>query len=117
MTYTVYLLRCADGSLYTGIARDLAARVALHNRGAGAKYTRGRGPVVLVWKRGRQAPRAARQLERAIKALPRSDKERLIAGDEALWRRLRRAAITPPASIPASTPGAARRVTSNPPRP
>ena len=113
----VYILRCADGSLYTGIARDLAARIALHNRGAGAKYTRGRGPVVLVWKRGRQTPRAARQLERAIKALPRCDKERLIAGDLALWRRLRRAAITPPASIAQATPSRARRVTSNPPRP
>ena len=95
MTYTVYLLRCADGSLYTGIARDLEARIDLHNRGAGAKYTRGRGPVVLVWKRGRQLPRAARQLERAIKALPRQAKERLVAGDEALWRQLRRAAIVP----------------------
>jgi predicted GIY-YIG superfamily endonuclease len=92
-TFTVYLLRCADGSLYAGIARDLAARLELHNRGAGAKYTRGRGPVVLVWKRGRQAPRAARQLEYAIKALPRRDKERLVAGDEALWRRLRRLAV------------------------
>lgn len=92
-TYTVYVLRCADGSLYTGIARDLAARLALHERGAGAKYTRGRGPLTLVWKRGRQAPRAARQLERAIKALPRRDKERLVAGDEALWRQLRRTAV------------------------
>jgi predicted GIY-YIG superfamily endonuclease len=92
-TYTVYLLRCVDGSLYAGIARDLAARLALHNRGAGAKYTRGRGPVELVWKRGRQPPRAARQLEHAIKALPRRDKERLVAGDEALWRRLRRLAV------------------------
>ena len=95
MTYTIYILRCADGSLYTGIARDLQARLALHNRGAGAKYTRGRGPGVLVWKRGRPLPRAARQLERAIKALPRRDKERRVAGDEALWRRLRRSAITP----------------------
>lgn len=96
MTYTLYILRCADGSLYTGIARDLQARLALHSRGAGAKYTRGRGPLVLVWKRGRQSPRAARQLERAIKALSRRDKERLVAGDDALWRRLRRAAISPP---------------------
>ena len=59
MTYTIYVLRCADGSLYTGIARDLEARIAAHNRGAGARYTRGRGPVTLVWKRSRQAPRAA----------------------------------------------------------
>lgn len=110
-TYTIYLLRCADGTLYAGIARDLAARIALHNRGAGAKYTRGRGPVVLVWKRGRQIPRAARQLEIAIKALPRRDKERLIAGDDALWRRLRRRSCTPE---PAHAAG--RRVTSTHPR-
>ena len=95
-TWTVYLLRCADGSLYAGIARDLAARISAHNRGLGAKYTRGRGPVVLVWKRSRQAPRAARQLEVAIKALSRADKDRLIGGDEALWRRLRRQVCTPP---------------------
>ncbi len=95
-TWTVYLLRCADGSLYAGIARDLAARISAHNRGLGAKYTRGRGPVVLVWKRSRQAPRAARQLEVAIKALSRADKDRLIAGNEALWRRLRRRVCTPP---------------------
>lgn len=117
MTYTVYVLRCADGSLYTGIARDLAARIAAHNRGAGARYTRGRGPVELVWKRGRQAPRAARQLEVAIKALPRRDKERLIGGDEALWRRLRRAAITPPAASGGDLrPDGRARVTSSAPR-
>jgi predicted GIY-YIG superfamily endonuclease len=120
VTYTIYVLRCADGSLYTGIARDLEARIAAHNRGAGARYTRGRGPVEVVWKRGRQAPRAARQLEYAIKALPRRDKERLIAGDEALWRRLRRAVCTPG---PSSAPSAAElgqagraRVTSSGPR-
>ena len=115
-TYTIYLLRCADGSLYAGIARDLEARLALHNRGAGAKYTRGRGPVVLVWKRGRQTPRTARQLEVAIKGLQRRDKERLIAGDEALWRRLRRRYCTPPGTPPGTPPNfghdPARRVTS-----
>ena len=117
MTYTIYVLRCADGSLYTGIARDLEARIAAHNRGAGARYTRGRGPVTLVWKRSRQAPRAARQLEYAIKALPRRDKERLIAGDEALWRRLRRAVCTPPTAPPAELGQAGRaRVTSSGPR-
>jgi putative endonuclease len=121
VTYTIYVLRCADGSLYTGIARDLEARIALHNRGAGAKYTRVRCPVVLVWKRGRQAPRAARQLEVAIKALPRRDKERLIAGDEALWRQLRRRAVTPAptkATLVATVvrPDGAGRVTSTAPR-
>ncbi len=121
MTYTIYVLRCADGSLYTGIARDLEARIAAHNRGAGARYTRGRGPVEVVWKRGRQAPRAARQLEYAIKALPRRDKERLIAGDLALWRRLRRAVCTPArapaAGLAADVERAGRaRVTSSGPR-
>lgn len=94
-TWTVYLVRCADGSLYAGIARDLAARIAAHNRGAGAKYTRGRLPVVVVWQRRRQPPRAARQLEHAIKALSRRDKQRLVAGDDRLWRELRRRAVVP----------------------
>lgn len=114
-TWTVYLVRCADGSLYAGIARDLEARIAAHNRGAGAKYTRGRLPVVVVWTRRRQPPRAARQLEHAIKALPRPIKERLIAGDERLWRELRRRVVVPPRR-PADGEPAAARVTSPQPR-
>ena len=47
--WQVYLVRCADGSYYTGIARDLTARIDSHNQGTGAKYTRGRGPVELVY--------------------------------------------------------------------
>ncbi|WP_434427681.1 GIY-YIG nuclease family protein [Nannocystis pusilla] len=93
--YTVYLLRCADGSLYAGITDDLARRLATHNAGKGAKYTRARLPVEIAWKRGQQLPRHARQLEYALKALRRADKERLVAGDLALWRRLRRLAVTP----------------------
>jgi putative endonuclease len=99
-TYTIYLGRCAAGRLYPGMARDPAARVDAHNAGRGAKYTRARRPVELVWQRGRQAPRAARQLEWAIKALPRRDKERLVAGDEALWRALRRRACAPVGARP-----------------
>jgi putative endonuclease len=91
--YTVYLLRCADGSLYAGIARALTARVAAHNAGRGAKYTRARLPVTVAWSRGRQPPSDARRLEYAIKQLARADKLRLVAGDEALWRRVRRAAL------------------------
>lgn len=94
-SYTVYLLRCADGTLYAGITNDLEHRLIAHNAGKGAKYTRGRRPVVLAWKRGRQPPRHARQLEHALKALSRADKERLVAGDLAIWRRLRRLALTP----------------------
>ncbi|HET8715147.1 MAG TPA: GIY-YIG nuclease family protein [Holophagaceae bacterium] len=48
MAWTVYLLRCGDGTLYCGIARDAEARLAQHQAGKGAKYTRGRGPLKLV---------------------------------------------------------------------
>ena len=71
--WTIYLLRCADGSLYAGITSDLAARVAAHNAGRGAKYTRGRLPVTVAWSRGRQPPTAARRLEYALKQLSRTD--------------------------------------------
>lgn len=91
--WTVYLLRCADGSLYAGITTDLEARVAAHNAGRGARYTRGRLPVTVAWKRGRQPPTDARRLEYALKQLSREEKLRLVAGDEALWRRVRRSAL------------------------
>ena len=52
--YFVYLLRCADGTLYTGCTNDLDRRLAAHNAGKGAKYTRSRRPVVLVYRE--QAP-------------------------------------------------------------
>lgn len=103
-TWTVYLVRCADGSLYAGIARDLAARIAAHNAGTGARYTRSRRPVVVVWQRRRQPGRAARQLEHAIKALTRRDKQRLVDGDEHLWRELRRRAVVPPRTPRSVTP-------------
>ena len=92
-TWTVYLLRCGDGSLYAGIARDLTARLAAHNAGRGAKYTRSRLPVEVAWSRGRQQPTDARRIEPALKRLTRAEKLRLVAGDEALWRRVRRAAL------------------------
>jgi putative endonuclease len=88
--WTIYLLRCADGSLYAGITRDLATRVETHNAGRGAKYTRARLPVTVAWSRGRQHPTDARRLEYALKRLTRAEKLRLTEGDEALWRRVRR---------------------------
>lgn len=91
--WTVYLLRCADGSLYAGITTDLAARVAAHNAGKGARYTRGRLPVTVAWQKSRQAPTDARRLEYALKQLPREEKLRLVDGDDALWRRVRRATL------------------------
>ena len=88
--WTVYLVACRDDSLYTGITTDMEARLAAHNAGRGAKYTRARRPVRLVWSRGDQGPTDARRLEYALKQLTREEKQRLVAGDEALWRRVRR---------------------------
>ena len=78
MEYIVYILRCGDGSLYTGITTDLQRRVAVHNSGKGAKYTRSRLPVEPVyWETVPDKPAALRR-ERAIKALPRAEKLKLI---------------------------------------
>jgi putative endonuclease len=74
----VYMLRCADHSLYTGVATDLAARVATHNAGKGAKYTRGRLPVTLVYQEAVADRGAALKREHAIKRLPVAAKRRLI---------------------------------------
>jgi len=75
----VYMLRCADHSLYTGVATDLAARVATHNAGKGAKYTRGRLPVKLVYQEAVADRGAALKREHAIKRLPAAAKRRLIS--------------------------------------
>jgi putative endonuclease len=75
----VYMLRCADHSLYTGVAIDLDARLAAHNAGKGAKYTRGRRPVVLVYRETVRGRGAALTREFAIKRLTAAAKRRLIA--------------------------------------
>jgi predicted GIY-YIG superfamily endonuclease len=68
------MLRCADGTLYTGIAKDVERRVQDHNDGKGAKYTRGRGPVALVYReRCRNQSRAVKR-ELAIKGMTRAQK-------------------------------------------
>ncbi|HNW94368.1 MAG TPA: GIY-YIG nuclease family protein [bacterium] len=72
--YSVYILRCADGTLYTGIALDVAARVAQHNAGTGARYTRGRGPVRVLVRRRVGSRSEAQRLEAALKRLPCADK-------------------------------------------
>lgn len=78
----VYMLRCADGSLYTGIATDVARRVQEHNAGAplGARYTRGRRPVHLVYQERAADRSAAARREHALKRLRKGDKEALAAG-------------------------------------
>ncbi len=74
----VYLVRCADGTFYTGIAKDVKARVRQHNAGRGAKYTRGRLPVHLVYQEPAEDQGAALRREREIKRLPATGKQRLI---------------------------------------
>lgn len=76
--WTVYMLRCADGSLYTGIAKDAAARLAAHNAGRGAKYTKARRPVSIVWSEPADCRSTASKREYAIKQLRRSEKLALI---------------------------------------
>ena len=76
-SYT-YILRCADGTLYTGWTNDLAQRLAAHNAGTAAKYTRSRRPVELVYYETFPAREAAMARERAIKGLSRAEKLALI---------------------------------------
>lgn len=79
MPWFVYMLRCADGSLYTGVARDVEKRLQMHNDGKGAKYTRGRGPVALVYReRCRDQSRAVKR-EIVIKRMSRVRKLRLLS--------------------------------------
>jgi putative endonuclease len=74
------MLRCGDGSFYTGAAKDLAARVLKHQAGTASRYTRARRPVALVWsRRVRTWSRALRE-EIRIKGLRRREKEALVSG-------------------------------------
>ena len=74
----VYILRCADDTLYTGVATDLEARVATHNAGKGAKYTRGRRPVVLVYQETAIDRAAAQRREAEIKRMGVEGKRQLV---------------------------------------
>jgi putative endonuclease len=78
--WSVYIVRCRDGSLYTGIATDVGRRLAEHaqNDGKGAKYLRGKGPLQLVYVRGIGSRALAMTVERQIKKLPKAQKEELI---------------------------------------
>ena len=74
----VYILRCSDGTLYTGITTDVEKRFAAHSSGKGAKYTRGRGPLELVYCDECGDHSAALKREAQIKKLSREEKEKLI---------------------------------------
>ena len=78
MEWSVYIVRCGDDSLYTGIAKDVEARIAVHNNGRGAAYTRARRPVILVWREDGFSRSAALRREAALKRLPRELKKALI---------------------------------------
>lgn len=74
----VYLLRCGDDSLYTGITNDLTRRLKQHNDGKASRYTRGRLPVTLVYQEAQTSHSVALKRELSIKALSRQEKESLV---------------------------------------
>jgi predicted GIY-YIG superfamily endonuclease len=82
MIHSVYILRCSDGSYYVGCARDVRKRVHTHNSGKGARYTRSRLPVVLVYSEECENKSTALKREWEIKKWKRKEKEALIEGGE-----------------------------------
>jgi putative endonuclease len=77
----VYILECIDDTLYTGITNDLNKRIEKHNKGTGAKYTRGRGPVCLKWSYEAENKSEAAKMEYRIKKLSKSKKIDIINGE------------------------------------
>jgi predicted GIY-YIG superfamily endonuclease len=76
----VYIVRCADRTFYIGTAKDVKVRLAVHNSGKGAKYTRPRLPVRVVWQEGPMSLTRALQREYQLKQLTRPQKQALIRG-------------------------------------
>jgi predicted GIY-YIG superfamily endonuclease len=95
--WVVYVVRCADDSLYCGITNDLPARLAAHDAGKGAKYTRGRGPLALVATQKCRDKRVALRIEHAVKRLRRPEKLALDAA------RLREIAVVARRRLRAAT--------------
>ena len=79
VTWYLYILRCGDGTLYTGITTDVEKRLEAHRAGKGAKYTRGRGPLELVYRECCHCHSEALKREAAVKKLTREKKEMLIS--------------------------------------
>jgi len=101
--WTVYVLRCGDGSLYTGSTSDLARRVAQHRAGRGARYTRARLPVALVhWERARDRSGAQRR-EAALKRLSRREKLAFLRRARAAQRAARGGGPGRARALPAPT--------------
>lgn len=85
--WQVYVLRCGDGTLYTGIARDADKRLAQHRAGKGARYTRGRGPLSMAYVEEAATHGEALRREAAIRRLGRAGKEALIKDGSARGSR------------------------------
>ena len=83
-SWYVYILECGDGTLYTGATNDVARRLAAHNTGKGAKYTKGRGPLRVVYTEKCLSCSQALSREYAIKKMTRSDKQLLIQNSNTL---------------------------------
>ncbi|RZT13037.1 putative endonuclease [Fictibacillus sp. BK138] len=77
-SHFVYILECGDGTYYTGYTNEISQRLRKHEEGKGAKYTRGRGPLKLVFQQSFSTKQEAMRLEFAIKKLNRAAKERII---------------------------------------
>ena len=82
----LYLVRCGDGSLYTGISTDVARRFEAHTQNRGARRLRGRGPLQLVYSKAVGDRRQALRLEYRVKRLSKAEKEQLVRGELALPR-------------------------------
>ena len=82
MQWLVYILRCGDDTLYTGITDDLERRLEMHRAGKGAKYTRGRSPLTLVYREEVESYSAALKREYRIKQLSRAEKLMLIESNK-----------------------------------
>lgn len=90
--WSVYMVRCADDSLYTGIAKDMARRFEQHNAGTASRYTRTRLPVVLVYQEAQQNQSSALKREAAIKAMDRREKLAMAQQKKKLAKRVRQIA-------------------------
>ena len=80
LNWFVYIVECSDGSLYTGISNNVDSRIKAHNEGNGAKYTKPRLPVKLLWYQEAGNRSSASKLEYEIKKMKRIDKKKLIVG-------------------------------------
>ena len=87
----VYILRCGDGTFYIGTARNIAQRLAQHTAGKGAKYTRSRGPLKVVWQEGPMTVSRALRREHQLKQLTRPQKAALVRGEFEITLARRRA--------------------------